>query len=262
MKKVLPLLFAILGAYSIAAQAPLCVRDSIIYQTDSLLWPLPYTTDAPDYNLNDACIDQPYNQSVTVNVPSSFNGLPITKATIAPTGAISNLPIGLTYACDPPNCEFAAGSLGCIVLYGTPTNANMAPDTFDLEITANVFVFGQPVEVKFPGIAAPGSHYYLTLKNAACLVGNYDQGNQFTMLKNVPNPFGSQTLITAESLVASDFQFEVFDLLGQRVYTQTLRLEVGRNEFTFEAGKLSSGSYYYTLSNRDGKSTRHMIISK
>ena len=262
MKKLLPLLFALLGAYSIAAQAPMCVRDSSIYKTDTLLSPAPYTAEFPNYNLNDACINNPYNQSVTVNVPTSFQGIPITSVSIATSGAITDLPIGITYACDPPNCTFAAGSLGCIVLYGTPTNANMAPDTFDLGINATVNTAFGGIPVTFPGTLAPGSHYYLALKSAACLVGIYDRGNQFTMLKNVPNPFGNQTIITAESLVASDFQFEVFDLLGQRVYTQTLRLEVGRNEFTFEAGELANGSYFYTLSNRDGKSTRHMIISK
>ncbi|MDO8368616.1 MAG: T9SS type A sorting domain-containing protein [Saprospiraceae bacterium] len=262
MKKVLPLLFALFCAYSISAQAPMCMRDSIIFGTDSLLWPLPYTDAAPNYNLNDACIDHVYNQSVTVNVPTSFNGLPITSASIATTGAISNLPIGITYACDPPNCVFPAGSLGCIVLYGTPTVANVAPDTFDLGITASVLVFGTPFPVEFPGAAAPGSHYYLALKTSECLVGNYDLGNQFTLLKNTPNPFGDQTVITSESLVAGDFQFEVFDLLGQRVHARTIRLEVGRNEFTFDAGNLTNGSYFYTLGNRDGKASRRMVIAR
>ena len=262
MKKVLPLLFALLGAYFVDAQAPICVRDSSIYQTDTRLSPAPYTPAKPDYNLNDACINKPYNQSVTVNVPNDFMGIPITHVTIATSGAISDLPIGLTYACDPSNCNFAAGSLGCIVLYGTPDTANMAPDTFDLGIMAIVHTAFGGIPVTFPGTLAPGSHYYLALKTEACLVGTYDRGKQFTMLKNAPNPFGNQTIITAESLVASDFQFEVFDLLGQRVYTQTLRLETGRNEFTFEAGELANGSYFYTLSNRDGKSTRHMVISR
>jgi Secretion system C-terminal sorting domain len=262
MKKTLPLLFALLCALSLSAQTPVCMRDSIIFGTDSLFWPLPYTAAAPNYNLNDACIDHAYNQAVTINLPSSFQGLPLTKATIATTGAISDLPVGITYACDPPNCEFPAGALGCIVLYGTPTSANVAPDTFDLTITANAYVFGTPIPVQFPGQAAPGSHYYLTLKSSQCLVGTYDLGNQFTILKNTPNPFGDQTLITAESLVAGDVQFEVFDLLGQRKYMQKLSLEVGRNEFTFDAGELANGAYFYTLSNRDGRAARRMVIAR
>lgn len=262
MKRTLPLLFAMLWTLSMAAQAPMCMRDSVLIGTDSLLWPLPYTDPAPNYNLNEACIDKPYNQSVTVNVPSEYAGLPITTVQIATTGAISNLPIGVTYACDPPNCVFPAGSLGCIVLYGTPTMANVAPNTLDLTISAIVNTPLAPIPLTFPGQVAPGSHYYLKLKTADCLVGNYDLGNQFTLLKNEPNPFSTQTLITAESLVAGDAQFEVFDLLGQRVYTETLRLEIGRNEFTFESGDLANGAYFYTLSSRDGKAVRRMVIAK
>ncbi len=262
MKKTLPLLFALFCAFYAVAQAPMCMRDSVIYGTDSLLWPLPYTPAAPNYNLKDACIDHAYNQSVTVNVPSSFQNIPVTKVSIATTNAISDMPIGLTYACDPPNCEFQANSLGCIVLYGTPTMANVAPDTFDLGITATVFTALGPIMLQFPGQVAPGSHFYLALKSAACLVGNYDLGNQFTLLKNSPNPFGNETIITAESLISGPFKFEVFDLLGQRVHTQMLGLEVGRNEFTFDAGNLANGSYFYTLSNRDGKATRRMVIAR
>lgn len=262
MKKILPVLCALFCAFSLSAQAPMCKRDSTILGTDSLLWPVPYTTAAPNYNLNDACIDHAYNQSVTINVPSSFQGLPITNVNIPTTNGISDLPAGLTYACDPPNCVFLPGTLGCIVIYGTPTTANMAPDTFDLGITANVVVFGQPIPVQFPGNIAPGSHYYLALKTSDCLVGNYDLGNQFTLLSNAPNPFGDQTVITAESLVAGDFLFEAFDLLGQRVHMQSLRLEIGRNNFTFDAGNLANGAYFYSLSNRDGKAVRRMVIAR
>ncbi|MFN0215494.1 MAG: T9SS type A sorting domain-containing protein, partial [Saprospiraceae bacterium] len=159
-------------------------------------------------------------------------------------------------------CEFAANTLGCIVLYGTPTMANVAPDTFDLGITATVTTALGPIQIVFPGQVAPGSHYYLALKTAECLVGNYDLGSQFTLLKNAPNPFGTQTLITAESLTAGAFQFEVFDLLGQRVYMQKLQFEIGRNEFTFDAGDLANGAYFYTLSNRDGKAARRMVIAR
>ncbi len=262
MTKTLSILFALFCALSLAAQPPVCQRDSLIYGTDSVLWPLPYTPAAPNYNLKEACINQLYNQSVSINVPNSYMGLPITNVSIATSNAISNLPIGLTYTCDPPNCVFNANTLGCILLWGTPTNANMAPDTFDLGFAATI---GTPVgglPITLPGQLVPGSHYYLILKTSACLVGNYDQGNQFTLLKNAPNPFDSQTLITAESLVAGDFQFEVFDPLGQRLYRQKLRLETGRNEFTFDAGKLPNGAYFYSLSNGEGKAVRRMIVAR
>jgi Secretion system C-terminal sorting domain len=265
MKKSLTMLIALFCALSLSAQSPMCMRDSIIFGTDSLLWPLPYTPAAPYYNLNEFCIDHPYNQSMTINVPStfetSFGTIPLTSISIATQGAIANLPIGITYDCDPPNCVFRANMLGCIILYGTPTGANMAPDTLEFYIDALMDV-GIPLPISLPSSIMPDSYYYMILKTPECLVGNFDLGSQFTLLKNSPNPFGSQTLITVESLVSGDFQFEVFDLLGQRLYMQKLRIETGRNELTFDAGELANGVYFYTISNRDGKAVRRMIVAR
>lgn len=261
MKKTLPFLFALMCTLPISAQAPDCVRDSSIIATGALLSPAPYTDDAPNYNLADACINQFYTQSVTVNVPTSFQGIPITTVSLATTGAVSNLPIGVTYACDPPNCVFDAGSLGCIVLYGTPTSANAAPDTLDLGITATVNTPFGGLPVQFPGQLAPGSHYYLRLyEEGQCMVGTFDTGSQIAQLNNVPNPFNGQTIIVAESLVAGTFQFEVLNLLGQKVHSRNLRLESGRNEFYFDASQLQKGGYIYTLSNRNGRAVRRMIV--
>ncbi len=262
MNKTLTLLLSIFLVYSVEAQTPTCVIDSTILQTGALISPLPWTDSTMQYNLNAACIDQPYNQSLTINVPPIFTfesiNLPITNLSIATTGAISNLPTGLTYNCDPPNCTFLPGQLGCILLYGTPTSANMAPDTFDLDIWSvlNSII---PIPLRFP---ISGSHFYLTLKGPGCLVGNKDISNQLIGLKNAPNPFTNETFITAESLVAGDFQFEVFDLLGKRIYLKKIRLEIGHNEFAFDASELSNGAHFYTLSNNDGKAVRQMIVAR
>lgn len=265
MKRTLTLLCAVCCALSsIQAQAPVCVRDSSILLTGAILSPTPWDTLTKQYNLKDACINHAYNQSVTFNVPLTFQNFPLTSVNVATTGAVINQPIGITYACDPPNCIFNAGTLGCLVLYGTPTMANTAPDTFDLGIKVLIkSIFDLPLTFPNTGLPnVPEQHFYLALKDEACLVGTYDLGNQFTLLKNAPNPFGNQTVITAESQISGDFQFEVFDLLGTRKYTQTLRLEVGVNEFTFDAGELPNGAYFYTLGNRDGRAARRMVIAR
>lgn len=253
-----------LCALSLAAQAPNCVRDSTILVTGALFAPAPWDTAKMEYNLKVATIGQPYSQSVTINIPLAFEGIPLINVSVATTGAVSNLPIGLTYACDPPNCVFPAGSLACIVLYGTPSAANMAPDTFDLGISAIVKTVLFDLPLNFPNTGLPNvpeQHYYLIL-NSTSPSGTHDFGSQFSALKNAPNPFNGQTLITTESLVAGEFQFEVFDLLGLRVHTQTVRLEVGLNEFSFEAGNLANGTYFYTLGNREGRATRRFVVAR
>lgn len=82
MKKVLPVLFAMILASVSFAQN--CVRDSSILQTGALLSPPYWDTLNKRYALADACINNPYNQSITVNVPLAFQNIPLSSVTIAP----------------------------------------------------------------------------------------------------------------------------------------------------------------------------------
>lgn len=272
MKKTVLLLCAVVLTAMHSTHAQTCVRDSSVLLYDSVyISPAPYTPTNPVYGLATACIGQPYNQSVTIDVPTDFlyqGSIPITiiNASIATTGAISGLPTGVTYLCDPPNCVFNASTLGCILLYGTPSDPAQAPDTFDLVISANIFgiIFGsqQNIPIAFPGPISPGN-YYLILKTAAgCASSAYDLNSRITSLKNVPNPFSDATAITVVSEVSGEFNFEVFDVLGRSIHAQAVNLVEGENQFTFEAGNLPNGSYYYVLSNAEGRASRTMVIAR
>ena len=264
MKKLLPLLFVV--SFATTAFSQVCVRDSSILLTGALLSPAYWDTITKQYNLNDACVNHPYNQSITINVPSTFSGIPINFVSVPTTGAILDLPIGLTYTCDPPNCVFNKSTLACIRIFGTPTIANVpVPDTFDLKI--KVTINASPLGVfalDFPeGIPnLPNPHYYLALKNEQCLVGTYDQNSSLGYVKNAPNPFSNETTITVESIVPGDFQFEVFDLVGQRLHAQLSRLDAGVYEFSFDGSHLPNGSYFYSIGNRDGKVSRRLVVAR
>ncbi len=258
MKKMLLLVLCLANGMAYL-QAQACMRDSSIYQTDTLLSPATYTPTNMVYNLAQACIGQPYSQSVTFNVPAQYQGFPLVSASIATSGAVTNLPVGVSYVCDPPNCVFAANSLGCILLSGTPTATNTAPDTLDLGISVNVNTSLGTLPIEFP---LGDQHYYLILQTAACPSGTTDLHGTIASVRNVPNPFSTLTQIEVGSYQAGDFRFEVFDLLGQRVYTEPIRLEEGVNTFSFDAGYLANGSYIYTISNMEGKVSRLMAIAR
>ncbi|MEZ4893232.1 MAG: T9SS type A sorting domain-containing protein [Saprospiraceae bacterium] len=260
MKKLLPLLIVALFAINTYAQT--CVRDSSILMTGALLSPAYWDTITMEYNLNDACILNPYTQSVTVNVPAQYSGFPLTSVQIATSGAVTNLPVGITYLCDPPNCVFNANTLGCILLYGTPTAANNTPDTLDLGITTTVNTQIGGIPIKFPGDLPGDNHYYLAVKDQQCLVGTQSPNADISYVSIAPNPFANETTITVESVVSGDFQFEVFNVIGQRVHQRNIRLDTGINQFTFDGSRLPLGSYIYTLSNRSGKVSRRMVISR
>lgn len=256
------------------AQAPQCMRDSTLLMNDSVFVSPPTYSDTaanPVYGLAVACIGQPYLQSVTVKIPPTYtqSGITITinNVKVATTGAVSGLPTGITYTCDPPNCVFNANTLGCILLSGTPTDASQAPDTSELKITValNGTVFGQPatIPLTFPEDIAPNNHYFLILRTMAnCMSAVYDLNSQVSGLKSVPNPFSTQASIEVESSVAGAFRFEVFNVLGQPVHAANIDLVEGANQFPFDAGSLASGSYYFSISNAAGKVTRLMVIAR
>ncbi len=257
MKKLLLLLLCLsTGMAYLNAQ---CMRDSSIYQTDTLLSPDTYTDAFPNYNLALACIGHPYTQSVTFNVPAQYSGFPLTSVSIAGTGAVTNLPVGVSYACDPPSCTFLANTLGCVLISGTPDASNTAPDTLDLGISVNVNTALGSLPLEFP---LGDQHYYLILQTAECMVNTNELNGTIASVRNVPNPFSSLTQIEVGSYQAGDFHFEVFDLLGQRVYAEPIHLEEGVNKFSFDAGYLSNGTYFYTISNSAGKVSRMMAIAR
>lgn len=267
MKKIVLLLLCAV-AWSASSNAQMCVRDSSIYGTNILVVPAPWTVDSPYINTLPACIGSFYAQSVTLNVPDSASvpilpfPIPINSISLSTSGAISGLPAGLTYLCDPPNCVFNKNTLGCLLIYGTPTSL---ADTFELSITISISspISTLPIPVAFPGTVAPGSKYFIEVREAGqCASGTDDLSGRITSVKNAPNPFGDQTLIQIESNVDGEFQFDVFDLTGRRVHSQNVSIAIGSNQFTFEAGDLPNGAYYFTFGSDEGKVTRKMVIAR
>lgn len=261
MKKLL-LLFVLALGLGASVQAQVCMRDSSILMdtTANILLPRTFSPTYMFYDLLDACLNQPYNQSITIKVPSDFGGFAINSVSVATTGAISNFPVGLTYTCDPPNCVFLPNTLGCIVLHGTPTAAN-TPGIFDLGITASVNTAIVNLPLVFPGQIAPGSHYYLILRSVAdCINSTNELNGKIADVRNQPNPFSGQTTISIEALQNADYQFEVFNTLGQRQHSQNISVFEGLNQFEFNAAKLSPGTYIYTIGNKEGKVIRKMIV--
>jgi len=267
MKKALLLLVLLSAAFFHQATAQICVRDSNLLNTGDLLSPAPYTPDSPFYNLKVACINEPYQQSVTVFVPDSFsylgNMVKVASVRLDTTNAVTGLPTGLTYTCDPNNCTFLPLTLGCILIHGTPALSNM-PDTFSLGIKAKVTIligsFPFTIDITFPDFA-PGNFYYMILKaqGECASSSSSDLDGPFSQVRAIPNPTTGQTIIEAQSMQNGTFLFEVFDLLGRQLHSEKVQLYEGENKFNFDASSLPNGTYLYTIGNAEGKAVRRMV---
>jgi photosystem II stability/assembly factor-like uncharacterized protein len=81
--------------------------------------------------------------------------------------------------------------------------------------------------------------------------------------QNYPNPFNPTTVIRYQLSVSSYVTLKVYDVLGREVVSLVNELEeAGTHSLSFDASKLSSGLYYYTLRSGEFVATKAMVLMK
>ncbi len=92
---------------------------------------------------------------------------------------------------------------------------------------------------------------------------------EFMLNQNYPNPFNPTTTINYSiPNVASDFslsnvQLKVYDILGKVVATLVNEQQAAGNyKVEFDASKLTSGIYFYTIRADNFIKTKRMVILK
>lgn len=85
--------------------------------------------------------------------------------------------------------------------------------------------------------------------------------NQFGLAQNYPNPFNNATVISFSLPSAQEVEFEIFNILGKKVYSETKRYQAGIHQIYWE-GNVASGVYYYRIKAGDKVATRKMMLLK
>lgn len=67
-----------------------------------------------------------------------------------------------------------------------------------------------------------------------------------------PNPVTKLTTLTFSANLAGKFEFEVYDIFGKQVYTETFAGNSGKNEIIFDRKNLASGLYFFKVSSDEG----------
>ena len=84
----------------------------------------------------------------------------------------------------------------------------------------------------------------------------------FNLLQNIPNPFNSSTVINFVSDLPGDYVFTVTTIEGKLLETRQVQASAGFNKIEFFTGNLPAGVYFYTLSNKEVRATKRMMIAK
>ncbi len=122
----------------------------------------------------------------------------------------------------------------------------------------------------------------LGLEKAQELINNFfpdssnghenDLPKEFKLEQNYPNPFSakggpattiSYAIPSVETRHALSVQLAVYDILGRKVATLVNEKQApGKYYVKFDASKLSSGVYFYTLRAGEFTATKKMILMK
>ena len=85
----------------------------------------------------------------------------------------------------------------------------------------------------------------------------------FALDQNFPNPFNPSTSISYRLPEASDVVVKIYDVMGNEVATLVNgRQDAGVHQVVFDAAKLSSGSYIYSIKAGNFSATKKMILMK
>lgn len=272
MKRALLFLTFIMVAVGGYAQ---CEPDPLFQDSSIGVYPPPYKEDRPNSGIQDtACINEFFDYTITVKVPPTitYNALEfgLNSVSMETTGAVHDLPEGLSYACNPPNCEFSPdGDLGCVNIFGTPTNPDDAGiKDLTLDVKIDVAILGE-LELTLPDnsglVAGADGNYFLFIKSEeACdlTTSTVELAIAPLQIKNAPNPFADATVIEVNSTAAGDFTLDVFDILGHRVRSEQVSLRVGLNRIDFQADHLSNGIYTYILFDGKNSVAAKMIVQR
>ena len=93
---------------------------------------------------------------------------------------------------------------------------------------------------------------------------SFNENNKlsFSLSQNSPNPFSNSTSIEFNSTIEGEYLFSVINLLGEVQDYRIINANYASNKIDIDASGLSSGIYFYTLSNSQETITKKMIINK
>lgn len=120
----------------------------------------------------------------------------------------------------------------------------------------------------------PAGTYTITITDANCSrsltiiisqppngVDEYDPSH-FTLMQNVPNPFSNGTIINFVSNEPGDYVFEVNTIDGKLLESRQVQASTGLNKIEYYTENIPAGVYFYTLSNKELRATKRMVITK
>lgn len=112
-------------------------------------------------------------------------------------------------------------------------------------------------------VSAHYFHFSTEINLGPNAVGDPSVVNEYNLGQNYPNPFNPSTTINYSLAERSVVALKVYDVLGNEVASLVnTTQEAGTHSVKFDASKLASGLYIYTLNAGDFTSSKKMMLLK
>jgi hypothetical protein len=272
MKKYVFLIIIVVGFFGGSyAQVPLCKPDSSFIGKPANIYPQAFH---PRLNpkggiLDSACINKDYNFVFTVVVPdsfqTSFGQVKLDSIVITKNGVIF-APKGIKYACNPPNCKFKAGALGCLELYGKPTADNVVK-VYDLKLKVKITALSGIIVINdtLPDFISDSAHYYLPLfeeNSPNCAISAVDEFfAQEVNLELSPNPTEGLLNISFDMPDVQKCHYSIVDITGKVLIENDKSNLDGRVMFIEDVSSLKPGIYLFVLDIDSRKLIKKLVIN-
>ncbi len=271
MKKVFfTLIIIVLYLVTGIGQDELCTPDSSYAGKSSNLYPEAFhpRTNPDGGILDTACINHDYSYVFTAVVPDSFEtefgNVKLDSIVVEENGVIFG-PNGLNYKCNPPNCNFVSGTLGCIELYGKPAPGNEIK-VYDLQIKVKITALDGIVVINdtLPQYITDSAHYFLPLmaeNSPYCQsLGVYELNNGYT-INILTNPVADILSFEANVFGYGELNYSLTDMQGRKVVNNVRLVRDGYNLVKMDIVSLAPGIYFLDSKFKGNRIIKKVIIS-
>jgi len=263
--KCLLFLLLVMGFSSFAQTT--CQPDPFYADSTGGVYPRPVSEDFPDAGIDVvACPGQDYYFNFTVNVPDTIflGAIPIlvSRVRLRTSEPVRGLPAGLSFVCNPVNCDMPRATQGCIALYGE-IDGDVVPGIYQLEILVDIVTnFGLVVPTQFPNEAiAPGEYFIVVGEpdGEDCLTVSLLERSQQEAISIFPNPNNGVFQLILPDFVTQPVRIEVFNTIGQAVKVHT-EVPVANRSAEVSMRDLVPGTYFVSVLSNKQRFTKTMIV--
>lgn len=218
---------------------------------------------------------QAYNEVINLKNFGSVSGITVEWLRVdSITGAPAGINWNMTVPTGNPTNQLFTNEDGCIEVSGT-TNAATGNYQLGLYVCVKVTLSPSPlcdeansliqtIGQLSPGASLPDFSYFLRVieDGGTCpdsLVG-INELTSVSGLKVFPNPFSSKAVISFNSDVNAKFTARLTDVMGREVYAETINATTGSNRVELNRNNISTGVYFFTLTDGKATATRRIIV--